>query len=164
MLTDTKQFTTGPQAGVVSKLRNLGIAMGIPGINVEGQSAQESFNKFAAQLANAQGAGTDARLNVNLQANPHQDLSPAGVDLILRQLRGNADYIQARQKLAQQWPAKSDYNGFVDSTRPLDPRVFQYERMTDDQRKNWFTALGQDQKAFMQAHKWAEAKKLIPGG
>jgi hypothetical protein len=163
MLADTAQFSTGPLASIVGKFRNLAIALNLPGVNVEAQSAKESFGKLAAGLANAQGAGSDSRMNVTIQANPHEELSPAGVDLVVRQLQGNADYLQARQKLAQDWPAKSDYNGFAQSVRQLDPRVFQYERMLPDQKATWFKALDRrDQTAFMNAHGWAEDKKLIP--
>jgi hypothetical protein len=167
MLGDTKQFMPGPYANTLAAIRAR--LAPVFGADEKALAAHDSFEKLAAQLALQQagsvGAGSDSRFSVTQAANPHGGISPASIDLILRQLQGNSDYIQARQKLAQQWPAKSDYNGFVDSTRPLDPRVFQYERMTDGQRKDWFTAMDpKDQKAFMQAHKWAEGNKLIPGG
>ena len=167
MLGDTKQFMPGPYANSIAAVRAR--LAPVFGADEKALAAHDSFEKLAAQLALQQagsvGAGSDSRFSVTQAANPHGGISPASIDLILRQLQGNSDYIQARQKLAQQWPAKSDYNGFVDSIRPLDPRVFHYERMTDGQRKDWFTAMDpKDQKAFMQAHKWAEGNKLIPGG
>jgi hypothetical protein len=166
MLADTSQFTTGPLAGVVGKVRNMAGNLGL-NINTDAQSAKESFNKLAAGLANAQGAGSDARLNVNISANPHEELSPAGVDLILRQLQGNSDYIRARASLAAKYPDKANYPAFQESIKELDPRVFQYERMQETdkvhQKSTYLKAMDpKDQRAFMTAHKWAEDKGLVP--
>ena len=150
MLADTSQFTTGPLAGIVGKVRNLAGNLGL-NINTEAQSAKESFNKLAAGLANAQGAGSDARMNVNISANPHEELSPAGVDMILRQLQGNADYVRARASLAGKYPHKEDYSGFQESIKDLDPRVFQMSRMTDDQRGTYWKSLDSEAKKQIDA-------------
>jgi hypothetical protein len=140
MLADTAQFTTGPLAGIVGKVRNLAGNLGL-NIDTSAQSAKESFNKLAAGLANAQGAGSDQRMQVNINANPHEELSPAGVDLVTRQLQGNADYVQARAKLATQYPNRGDYAGFQQSVANLDPRVFQLSRMTAEQRQTYWKSL-----------------------
>jgi len=140
MLVDTSQFTTGPLAGVIGKVRNMAGNLGL-NINTDAQSAKESFAKLAAGLANAQGAGSDARMNVNMAANPHEELSPAGVDLILRQLQGNADYIRARATLAAKYPDKAKYPAFQESVKELDPRVFQLARMTQPQRDTYWKSL-----------------------
>jgi hypothetical protein len=165
MLGDTKQFMPGPYASSVAALRAR--LAPVFGVNEQALAAHDSFEKLAAQLALQQagsvGAGSDSRFGVTQTANPHGGTSPASIDLIIRQLQGNSDYISARQHLAQQWPAKSDYNGFVNSVRALDPRVFQYERMSAAQRKDWFNAMdSKDQQTFMRAHGWAEDKQLIP--
>jgi hypothetical protein len=167
MRADTKQFTPGPFANAIAAIR--GRLASVFNVDEKALAAHDDFEKMAAQLAVQQaksvGAGSDARFSVTQAANPHGGLAPASIDLILRQLQGNADYIQARQGLAQAWPSKADYNGFVESARPLDPRVFQYERMSDNQRSDWFNAMDKrDQLTFMRAHKWAEEKKLLPGG
>ena len=164
MLGDVAQFTTGPLAGIQSKLRNFGIALGIPGINVEGQSAQDSFNKLASAIALAQGSASDAKLNVATSANPHQELSPAGVRLILGQLQGNEDYIQARAKLA------ANYNGTQrkfesEVASNLDPRAFQFARMDPAERQTWYKNLKEkDQAAVKRSYNWAVEKGLISGG
>lgn len=167
MLADVKQFTPGRYANAIATLRAR--LAPVFNVNEKALAAHDSFEKLAAQLALEQagsvGAGSDSRFSVTQAANPHGGLSPQSIDLILRQLQGNADYIQARQGLAQKWPSSANYNGFVESVRELDPRVFQYQRMTDDQRKDWFSAMDErGQRSFMQAHKWAEDRKLIPGG
>jgi hypothetical protein len=150
MLGDTAQFSTGPLASITGKLRNFGIALGIKGIDVEGQSAKESFNKLAAQLANAQGAGvsSDARQAMNVAANPHEELSPAGADLMVRQLQGNEDYLQARAKLAGSTNQR-DIKKFENETGvKLDPRAFQFARMKEgSQRNTWFNSLSKTDQA-----------------
>jgi hypothetical protein len=140
MLADTSQFTTGPLAGIVGKVRNMAGNLGL-NINTEAQSAKESFNKLAAGLANAQGAGSDQRMAVNISANPHEELSPAGVDMILRQLQGNTDFIRARASLAAKYPDKANYPAFQESIKDLDPRVFQLSRMTGPQRTTYWNSL-----------------------
>jgi hypothetical protein len=148
MLGDTAQFTTGPGQQQIQKLQEIAGRLGL-NIDTKGLSAAESFNKLAAQLASAQqgASGSDARLNVAQSANPHSDLSPAGVDLMLRQLRGNEDYIQARAALAQKYPNKADRAGFETSVQNLDPRTFQYDRMTPDQKADFYNAMPKSNRA-----------------
>ena len=156
MLGDTAQFTTGPGADAIQRLRQVGQRLGIP-VDKDATSASESFNKLAAQIASQQGAGSDARLAVAATANPHADLSPSGVDLILRQLRGNEDYLGARAKLAAAWPDKADRTTFEDQKGSmLDPRTFQYDRMTPAQKATFFKSLP-DKDTFIKKHDWATA-------
>lgn len=160
MLADTSQFTTGPGAETIQKLREVGTRLGFP-VDATATSASESFNKLASQLANAQGAGSDARLAVNQSANPHSSLSPGGVDMILRQLRGNADYLQARQTLAAGYPDKADRAGFEKSIGGnLDPRVFQYARMDPAQKATFLSGM-KDSAKFKQSYGWAANNGLI---
>lgn len=158
MLSDTSQFTSGPLSGIKEKVRALGTQFSLP-VDTDKLTASESFNKLAANLASQQGAGSDARLSVAQSGNPHADLSPAGVDLMLRQLRGNEDYLQARQTLAGQYPNQADSRGFENEVgKTLDPRTFQYDRMTDPQKRTYFNAMSKkDQAAFITAHDKAAA-------
>lgn len=159
MLADTSQFTTGPGTDVIARVRAVANRLGL-NVNTEGLSAVESFKKLAAAL-NA-GQGSDARLSVSEASNPHADLSPAGIDLMLRQLRGNEDYNQARGKLAAAHPDKTNIAGFEDKTgSQLDPRTFQYDRMTGPQKATYFNSLP-DKAKFVKAHDAAAA--LLPGG
>lgn len=160
MLADTSQFTTGPGADAIQRMREIGTRLGFQ-VDANATSASESFNKLASQLANAQGAGSDARLAVNQSANPHSSLSPGGVDMILRQLRGNADYLQARQTLAAGYPDKADRSGFEKSIGGnLDPRVFQYARMDPAQKATFLSGM-KDSGKFKQAYGWAANNGLI---
>jgi hypothetical protein len=166
MLGDTAQFSTGALAPTVAKLRNYGISLGIPGINVDAQTSQESFVKLAAQLANAQGAGapSDARQAMAVAANPHQELSPAGAQLMIRQLQGNEDYLQARARLASDYKGSSrKFESEISSN--LDPRAFQFSRMAPGtERQNWFKNLSEkDQAAVKRSYNWAVEKGLVGG-
>jgi hypothetical protein len=111
------------------------------------------------------GAGSDARFNVVSAANPHEELSPAGVDLILRQLQGNTDYIRARASLAAKYSDKANYPAFQESIKELDPRVFQLSRMTEDQRTTyWKNLKDTDQKQLGAAIKKAKDMGVLGGG
>lgn len=168
MLADTSRFATGPgqdrikafQAGLQRFAPSIASAFGV---KPEQIAANESFDKLAAQIANAQGAGSDARLAVNQAGNPSSHLTPAGVDMILRQLRGNADYKTARANLAAAYPDKADREGFEAKVGGnLDPRVFQYARMTPEQRGTYLRSLP-DKAQFKKAYGWAETNQLLGG-
>lgn len=171
MMTDLTMFTSGSQADRTLGFKRFLSSWGAPvgqtfGVNEKTVAAQESFDKLANQLADAQGAGSDARLHVNQGANPSSGLSPGGADFILRQLRGNADYLRARQQFADQWGDKSDLQGFnATVTRNLDPRVFQYERLTPEQKSDYFKGIkdAKEREAFKRSHAWATTNGLIGG-
>ena len=136
------------------------------GIDPDKVAANESFDKLAAQIAGAQGAGSDARLAVAQSGNPSSHLTPAGVDQILRQLQGNADYNQARSTLAAAYPDKSDRSGFEAGVGSnLDPRAFQFQRMTGPQKTAYVASLSPADRARVQAsYNYAASKGLIGGG
>ncbi len=105
-------------------------------------TAQESFRKLMNQLADAQGAGSDARLHVNQGANPSDTLSPGSANFIISQLQGNSDYKLARARLARQYPDQSDVRGFEnDIGAKLDPRYFQYNRLTPEQKSDYLAGI-----------------------
>lgn len=170
MLGDAAQFATGPGAQGVKTFKQVltswtpKIAQSF-GINPESVSAQESFDKLAAQIVSTQqGAQTDSRMQVQEAGSPHSGLTPQGVDLIIRQLQGNADYIRARAKLAAGYPDKTDHAAFQASISDLDPRAFQFSRMTGPQRRTYITTLsGDDKRAVENAYNWAHDKGLVGG-
>lgn len=151
MQNDLPKFNPGPGAGwsLLGKKVAQALAHGPTlGYDVwtpwqESVAAQESFRKMQNQLADAPAAGSDARLHVTQGANPNDELSREGLDLILNQYRGNADYVMARARLAREYPDKTDPRGFEDKIgSQLDPRYFQLNRMTPAQRKNYLDAIG----------------------
>ena len=164
MLGDTTQFSTGPLTSKIATFRNIANRIGLP-VNTEGLSAQEQFNKLAAQLANASNPGSDARLNVNQAANPHEELSPAGVDLMLRQLQGNEDYWQARAKLASSYGDQTDIKKFESEVgAKVDPRAFQFARMTPAQRQTYDKGLSAtDRAAVRSSYNWLSSQPGLMG-
>ncbi|HXT81384.1 MAG TPA: hypothetical protein VN702_17600 [Acetobacteraceae bacterium] len=171
MLADASQFAPGPGQDKVKAFKSAmvswapGIAKAF-GVDPASVAANESFDKVAAQIQNAQGAGSDARLAVIQHANPSSSLTPAGIDLIVRGLQGNADYLQARAKLAASYPDQTNRAGFESSIGTnLDPRAFQLFRMTPDQRATYFNSVGSeaDKTALKQAYIYAQTHGLFPG-
>ena len=167
MLGDTGQFVTGPGQEGINQFRKVAqrISPSVAaafGVDPTSVAANESFDKFANQLADAQGAGSDARLAVNQGANPSSHLSPAGVDLIIRQLRGNADYLQAQGRLAANYPDQTNVRKFqTDLGDNLDPRVFQYARMTPEQKMAFYRSMP-NKAEFQKSYYWSQAHNLLP--
>jgi hypothetical protein len=148
MLADSTQFTPGFWANRYKSFREF--ALGTPvmrqlatsfGMSPDSVAASESFDKLVNQLLTQQGANSDQRMAINVEATPHSTLTGPGVDLILRQLQGNSDYILARSKLADAYPNRDDYPGFHQRYAALDPRAFQFNRMTNEQRRTYWDSL-----------------------
>jgi hypothetical protein len=146
MLSDLTKFTSGSGAGKTLDWKRAAVTWA-PGlakalnIKPEEVAAQESFDKVAAQVVQAQNPGSDGRMNLNMAATPHSAQSPEGVDFIIRTLQGNADYIRARASLAANYKEKGNYPAFQESVKDLDPRVFQLARMTQPQRDSYWKSL-----------------------
>jgi hypothetical protein len=170
LLSEAQAFRTGPGADTAASIKRTILGIGAQfgtnfGIDEKKLASMESVIKIGNQLADAQGAGSDARLKVSEGANPSIHNTPAGLDLIIRQLRGNADYLRVRQQLAAAYPDKSDVEGFESKVGAnLDPRVFQYERLAPGQRGEYYHGMT-DKAAFRKAHDWAAQRNLFaPGG
>jgi hypothetical protein len=172
MLSEAQGFRPGPGADLASTIKRTILGAGAQfgttfGIDTDKLAKQESVTKIGNQLADAQGAGSDARMRVNEGANPSVHNTPAGLDLIIRQLRGNTDYLRARQQLAAAYPEKDKIDKFeADIASNLDPRVFQYQRMqTGQQRTDYFNGLeAADKPKFKKAYDWATQYGLLTGG
>lgn len=168
MLGDAAQFTTG-QTGVnnfkTTLQRQAPALAQVFGLDPAKVAANESFDKLAAQIADAQGAGSDARLAVNQHANPSSAISPAGVDQIVRQLQGNGDYQQARAQMAASFPDQTNRAAFEAQVGSnLDPRAFQFARMTPQQKVTYAKSLSpQDRSALQKSYNFAATNGLIGG-
>jgi hypothetical protein len=169
MLSEAQGFRPGPGADAVSQIKRTVLGLGAQvgtnfGIDEKKLAQQESVVKIGNQLADAQGAGSDARLKVSEGSNPSIHNTPAGLDLIIRQLRGNADYQLVRQQLAADYPHKDKIEDFEAKIGAnLDPRVWQYERLKPEQRTDYFNGLT-DKDTFIRAHDWATSHKLLGRG
>lgn len=109
--------------------------------------AAQSFNKWAQNLANAQsqalGVGTDSKLAAAVHANPNSSLQGSTNRLMIHQLMGNEDAINAK---AQAWkssglqPAQfQQWN--QQFSQSFDPRAFQMIRMTPAERTTYIDGL-----------------------
>jgi len=125
-------------------------------------ASQEAFEKAVNQVVTQQAAHSDKEMGVVMGATPHATLSPEGVDSIIRQLQGNSDYIKARAKLADAFPNNTNWKGFQAKVADLDPRYFQYNRLTPTQKTEYFNGIPEDQReAFKTAY--AKSKALVGG-
>lgn len=177
MAGDATQFTTGPGAAGIKNLKatiqRIGNIFGLSPIDADKLAANEDLDKVAAQLADAQGAGSDARLAVNQGANPSSHNTPAGLRLILNKLTGNADYLAARAQLAQQYQRTKDPTSANNRTfeteigAKLDPRVFQFNRLDADQQKQYLSEMPTQaaRDAFKRSYfEHRDQMKVFPGG
>lgn len=168
MLGDISSFTPGPEKINEFQKTLQRYAPSIAstfGVDPKSVAANESFDKLANQIAGAQGERSDARLAVAQNANPGSHLSPGGADLIIRQLQGNADYLQARAKLASSYPDQTDRAGFESKVgSQLDPRAFQFERMTPQQKMDYVAHLSAKDKSSLQSsYNFVHNQGLIGG-
>jgi hypothetical protein len=166
---EAKNFRPGPAADTAEAIKRTILGVGAQfgtnfGLDLDKLAAKESVDKIANQLANAAGAGSDARLHVNQGANPSAHNTPEGLDIITRQLRGTFDYAKVRQQLAAAYPNKADSQGFLANVAAnLDPRVFQYNRLTAPQARDYIKGIS-DPEAFIAAHDYAASHGLLPSG
>ncbi len=169
MLGDTANFASGETNANNFKTALQRQAPGIAhafGIDSSSVAANESFDKLANQIAGQQGAGSDARLAVAQHGNPSSTLSQGGVDSILRQLQGNADYLQARAKVAAAYPDQMNSAKFeAEVGSQLDPRAFQFDRMTPDQRRTYAQSLSPtDRSTVQRAYQEAGRRGVLSSG
>jgi len=173
MQTDLDKFIPGPGADAVKNVKaalsTVAQRLNMPDLGIidkDKMGAQEAFNKFVAQLQNAQGAGSDARLAVVQAGTPSVHLTKSGLTQIFAQLRGNEQYNIARAQLAAQYPDKSDSQGFEASVaKNLDPRAFQFAQVDPSQRKAFLESFKPtDRDAIKRGYLFAQQRGLINGG
>ncbi|BCZ75911.1 hypothetical protein [Acetobacter phage phiAX1] len=135
------------------------------------QDAQ-SFNKWAQNLANAQsqalGTGTDSKLAAAVHASPNSALQSGTNRLMIHQLQGNEDAINAK---AQAWKASGMQPAQFQQwnqqfSQSFDPRAFQMIRMTPEERSTYIKGLkksGQFDELKNNYNAMAEAG-LVPSG
>lgn len=145
-------FRSGPGAakwsGIVTEFNRLF------GTNLAGDqaAAQQTFGKIAEQVAEAQrGAmgsnATNAQTEAARIASPNTTYSPEANRRVIAMLLGNEDYIQTKQKAWQAFQQHggkpSQYNAFVQQfNEHFDPRYFQEQYMTPDQKAEMYKAMG----------------------
>ncbi len=171
MATDLEGFWSGPgydKARRVAQLFN--VVSPIP-VDSSGIEAAQSFNKWAQQLANAQSqalGSSDARLSAAEHANPNSSLQKETNQLMIHQLMGNEDAINAK---AQAWRASglpaSQYQSWdQEFSQGFDPRAFQVLRMTPSEREKMFKGMRESGQMdeFKRSYNRMAAAGLVPSG
>jgi hypothetical protein len=171
-----RNFTSGPNAQwarVAQAFVNTPLqAMGFAGFNPKAIASQEEFNKQAANLAQAQfqalgGTGTDAKLDSAMHTSPSEALSKQGNQNIINLLKGNADAIAVKNR---EWQAylgdghtPADYGKFsTEFNRQYDPRVFQAQYMSRQQRNELLNGMSKTEQAqFKRSYQSAVEKGWI---
>jgi hypothetical protein len=174
MAADATQFTTGWGADRIktmkSAVQRIAGMFGLSPIDADKLAANEDLDKVAAQLSDAQGAGSDARLAVNQGANPSSHNSPAGLKLILNKLIGNADYNAAKSQMAAEYQRTQDPTGAnarqfeADFRDRFDPRVFQFNRMDGEQQRQYLKELGAGKDKFKLDYIKTKQAGVFPSG
>jgi len=129
-------------------------------------ASEESFNKFAQQLAQRQfqqlgGTGTDAKLNSAIHTSPNELLSKMGNKEIIGMLRGNNDALAVQSREWNKWKkahGEESYSDFIDDfNQHFNPRVFQFKYIPEKDRQSWYKAMSpEDRRAFKEAADYAD--------
>lgn len=171
MATDLDGFTSGPGAEKWRKAWALINNITPFDVDSSGIESAQSFNKWAQQLANAQSqalGSSDARLSAAEHANPNSSLQKETNQLMIHQLMGNEDAINAK---AQAWrasglPAAQYQSWDQEFSQGFDPRAFQVLRMTPAERQKMFHGMrdsGQMDE-FKRSYNRMAAAGLVPSG
>ncbi len=161
------QFTSGPGQNwkmVAKAFTNANSPFGNV-FDAKSIASQEEFNKQAVQLAQQQfqalgGTGTDSKLDSAMHTSPNDALSKLGNKGIIAMLKGNEDAIAAKN---QAWQSFKQQNGpqsygqfSAQFNKSYDPRVFQSQYLTPDDRKKMLSGMTkQEQKGFLNSYRTA---------
>ena len=147
MASDLEGFNSGPGYENLRRAEQLFNVVSPLQVNSSGIEASQSFNKWAQNLANAQsqalGTGTDSKLAAAVHASPNSALQSGTNRLMIHQLQGNEDAINAK---AQAWKASGMQPAQFQQwnqqfSQSFDPRAFQMIRMTPQERTTYIEGL-----------------------
>ncbi len=151
------QFTSGPGQNwkmVAKAFANANSPFGSV-FDAKSIASQEEFNKQAVQLAQQQfqalgGTGTDSKLDSAMHTSPNDALSKLGNKGIIAMLKGNEDAIAAKNLAWQQFKQQNgpqSYGTFsAQFNKSYDPRVFQSQYLSGDDKKKMVSGLTQPEK------------------
>lgn len=167
-------FQPGPQSDFWKSYGQLAqeYHLPLPAPPADKVAAQEEFGKLAIQLAQSQfqalgGTGTDAQLSSTVHTSPNEFLSRIGNENIIGLLKGNEDAIAAQNDAWQKWqnadPVRHGPATFgrfqAQFNKIYDPRVFQSQYMSPDQRASMLKAMSPAEKTAFEA-RFKDAVKL----
>ncbi|MBS0994767.1 hypothetical protein [Gluconobacter cerinus] len=172
MSSDLEGFTSGPGSERIRHLASVFDNWTGGGWKSKEIESAQSFNKWAQNLANAQsqalGTGTDSKLAAAVHASPNSALQGSTNRLMIHQLMGNEDAINAKaeawQKSGLQPAQFQQWN--QQFSQSFDPRAFQLLRMTPQERQTVFQGMkksGQIEEFKKNYNSMADAG-LVPSG
>lgn len=138
----------GPTAEFEKKLNQVGARLGIGVTMTRDQLAKsEEFDKIANQLSLNQSTlfhGSDAGLHTVVAANPNLGMSRYGRDGVIDMLQGNQDAVDRTRQLwfdaRRRGATANSYNDFINqSSKVVDPRVFQFNRMSKENQQKFLS-------------------------
>lgn len=171
MESDLSGFNSGPGYERIRKIASLINNISPFQIDESGIESAQGFNKWAQQLANAQAqalGASDARLSAAEHGNPNSGLQEGTNRLMIHQLMGNEDAINAKTQAWQksglpasqflQWNQKFNQN--------FDKRAFQLLRMTPAEQQDAFKAMKKtgQLETFKKTYNAMAAAGLVPSG
>lgn len=141
----------------------------------EAIASQEEFIKQATVLAQQQfatlgGTGSNEQFGSAFKSNPNELMSKMGIKGVLQVLKGNEDATQKMHEMWQQEVAggrnpSEFFRWRSDINKHFNPRVFQAEYMTSDERKKLLAGLSDtEKKKFASDIRWARDNGWIGGG
>lgn len=162
----------GPTFETEKKLNQLANRVGGFGITMtpDQLKAGESFDKIANQISLNQSQmfhGSDAGLHTVVGANPSSSMSKFGREGVIDMLQGNQDAIDTTRKAwlkarANGAPASS-YDLFAERMgEEIDPRVFQFNRLSRENQQKFLSQMNpEDIAPFEEKYKSAVDKKWV---
>jgi hypothetical protein len=156
------------------KLNQIASRLGLPGtVTADQLSKAEEFDKIANQISLNQSTlfhGSDASLHTVVGANPSLSMSQIGREGVIGMLQGNQDAIDTARKAWLRARASGsvraqDFDLFMDQVgQQLDPRVFQFNRMSKDNRQKFLDSIREpdELKRFEDNYKTAVKNKWVP--
>lgn len=161
----------GPTVEIEKKLGQLSSRFGLTATMTGDQlKSVEEFDKIANQISLNQSQnfhGSDAGLHTVVGANPSSSMSTYGREGVIDMLQGNQDAIDVTRRAwlkarAEGAPASS-HDLFMERIgQELDPRVFQFNRMSRENQQKFLSQMdAEDLKEFEDRFKNAVEKKWV---
>lgn len=163
MLVDLEHINPGKWSESQQQMETLSQRLTGVGMTMskEDLAKYESFHKLASQLALQQSGaahGTDLTTRTAMGANPGPEFSKLGNQQLIGMLKGNEDYITAKNDAWQAWQKNhgtQTYGDFSNNFNKIsDPRVFQAMYMSPAQKADLLKTMKSDteRNAFRQKY------------
>ena len=159
----------GPTQDVEKKLNQLSTRLAGFGITMSPDQlrASESFDKIASNIALNQAkmlGGTDSTRSMSVGATPNSGMSRYGRDGVIDMLQGNQDAVDAARNAWIDARSKGATAGSHDIfmnqiSKVLDPRIFQFNRLSRDNQQKFYSQMPPAQIPAFEAKYEASVKR-----